>query len=110
MSLSVTGTIIAIFPEVQVNVSLNKREFAVQEANRGVSESLKFELVLDRTALIVPFNVGDSVKVSYNVLGRNTIPTDATTYVNTLEAYAVTPSFTASPVDPLTDPAPVQDF
>ncbi len=70
MALEIQGKLIAVFDEQQVSGSFKKREFVVETNENNFTEQIKFELVQDRTDLIDPYQIGEDVKVSFNLKGR----------------------------------------
>lgn len=70
MSFELAGTIIDIFDENQVTDKFKKREFVVETSDKGFTEQIKFQLVQDKTNLIEGFQVGQPVKVHFNIKGN----------------------------------------
>ena len=61
-----TGTIKEIYPEEKISESLSKRRFIIEEDGK-YKNTICFELINGRTDLIDPYQIGDNVKVSYNI-------------------------------------------
>ena len=110
MSYEITGKLIARFDIVQRTETFKTREFVIEKTEdingRTITNYAKFQCVQDRTAMPDRFNIGDNVKVLFNIkgskwnkdgkdnyitnldawrmeavqLGGNTAPTDASTY------------------------------
>ena len=85
MSQEVTGTI-KLIKEIQTFASgFEKREIIVTITDGKYEQDIKFELLKDDVVKSDKFNVGDSVKVSYNLRGNYYEPKDA--YYNSLQAW-----------------------
>lgn len=70
MALELTGKLVEKFEEQQISDKFKKREFVLETSENNFTEQIKFELVQDRTDLIDPYNIGEEVKVSFNLKGR----------------------------------------
>ncbi|MBN2668992.1 MAG: DUF3127 domain-containing protein [Bacteroidales bacterium] len=70
MALELTGKLIEKFDEQAISGSFKKREFVVETNENNFTEQIKFELVQDRTDIIDPYQIGETVKVSFNLKGR----------------------------------------
>lgn len=70
MSYEITGIVLEIFNEVQVNERFKKREFVLETNDGGFSEQILFQLTQDKTSLIDGFNKGDRIKVFFNIKGN----------------------------------------
>ncbi len=70
MALEIQGKLIEVFDEQKISDSFKKREFVVETNENNFTEQIKFELVQDRTDLIDPYQIGEDVKVSFNLKGR----------------------------------------
>ncbi|MGD8323538.1 MAG: DUF3127 domain-containing protein [Gammaproteobacteria bacterium] len=84
-----TGEIRAIMDEQQVTDSFRKREFALEIDDGRYSQTVKFQLVQDKTELLDDFEVGEKVRVHFNLRGREyTRKSDgATDYWTNLECW-----------------------
>ncbi len=65
-----TGTIVSIMDTQQVSDTFKKREFAIEIPDGQYPQSVKFQLVQDKTALLDNYAVGQQVKVFFNLRGR----------------------------------------
>jgi single-strand DNA-binding protein len=65
-----TGEIRAIMDTQQVTDSFKKREFALEIENGRYPQTVKFQLVQDKTDLLDDFEVGQQVHVHFNLRGR----------------------------------------
>ena len=86
-----TGAIRAIMQTQQVTDSFRKREFALEIEDGRYSQTVKFQLVQDKTELLDEFDVGAQVKVHFNLRGREyTRKSDgATDYWTNLECWRI---------------------
>ena len=73
MSFEVTGKLIVKYDVQQKTESFKSREFVIEKIDdvqgRLISNFIKFQCVQDRTAMVDRFNIGDDVKVSFNIRG-----------------------------------------
>jgi hypothetical protein len=67
------GVIRAIMDPQQVTDSFRKREFALEIDDGRYAQTVKFQLVQDKTALLDDFGVGQQVRVHFNLRGREYI-------------------------------------
>jgi hypothetical protein len=86
-----TGAIRAIMETQQVTDSFRKREFALEIEDGRYSQTVKFQLVQDKTELLDEFDVGAQVRVHFNLRGREyTRRSDgATDYWTNLECWRI---------------------
>ena len=66
----ITGTLKAKFQESQVSDKFRKREFVITENSSQYPQILSFQLTQDRCSLIDNVNLGDEIKVHFNLRGR----------------------------------------
>lgn len=87
--MDVTGIIKAKFDTVQVSEKFKKREFVLTiEPSSPYPQHVSFQLVQDKVSLIDNYNVGEEVKVFFNLKGREwTSPQGETKYFNTIDAW-----------------------
>lgn len=64
------GTLRAILDTQQVNDSFRKREFAVEIEDGKFPQTIKFQTVQDKTELLDAFEVGQQVRVHFDLRGR----------------------------------------
>jgi hypothetical protein len=67
--LSITGTLLEIFPEQTFPSGFSKREFVVQTDDR-YPQPIKFELFKERCSRLDKYQVGDSVRVNFDLRGN----------------------------------------
>jgi single-strand DNA-binding protein len=86
-----TGALHAIMDTQQVTDSFQKREFVLEIEDGRYSQSVKFQLVQDKTELLDDFEVGQQVRVHFNLRGREyTRKSDgATDYWTNLECWRI---------------------
>ena len=58
-----TGTLVSIMDTQQVSDTFKKREFAIEIPDGQYPQSVKFQVVQDKTALLDNYAVGQQVKV-----------------------------------------------
>ncbi len=87
--MEVQGKLIEKYETSKINDSFRKREFVVEYVeNPQYPELLKFDLIQDKCELLEEFNLGDSLKVEFNLKGRKwTDPSGNDKYFNTLQAW-----------------------
>lgn len=93
MLFEITGKLIEKFNAQQVTDRFRKREFVLEtRENVGTNEfveTIKFQLTQDRCDLVDSINVGDDIKVSFNIRGRRWEKNGQVSYFNNLEAWRV---------------------
>ena len=87
--MDIQGKLIQKYETTKINDSFRKREFVVEYAeNPQYPEFLKFDLIQDKCDFLEEFNVGDTLKVEFNLKGRKwTDPSGNDKYFNTLQAW-----------------------
>lgn len=87
--MEVTGKIKVISAEQQVSASFKKRELVVTTEEQ-YPQSIMIEFVQDKSDLLNNFNVGDNVKVSINLGGREWVnPQGETKYFNSIKGWRI---------------------
>jgi single-strand DNA-binding protein len=71
MAFEVSGKIIKILPVESKSATFQTREFVIEIPDGNYTQFVKFQLTQDRCGLVDAFKEGDSVKVSFNLRGRN---------------------------------------
>lgn len=95
MTLEVTGKLLAKYDTIQVSEKFKKREFVIQideEINGNIYTNYgKFQTVQNKCDVIDRFNIGDMLKVSFNVKGNSYVDKKdgATKYITNLDAWRV---------------------
>lgn len=87
--MEITGKIKVIGSEQQVSASFKKRELVVT-TNTQYPQHIPIEFKQDKTALLDNYKVGQEVKVSTNILGREWVnPSGETKYFLGLEGWRI---------------------
>src|SRR5690606_9145012 len=87
--MEVSGTIKVINAEQQVSASFKKRELVVTTEEQ-YPQHILIEFTQDRTDLLNAYNVGDAVKVSINLRGREWVNTQGETrYFNSIQGWRI---------------------
>ena len=86
-----SGEIRAIMDTQQVTDSFRKREFALEIEDGRYPQTVKFQLVQDKTEILDDFEVGQQVRVHFNLRGREfTRKNDGSTdYWTNLECWRI---------------------
>ena len=91
MSYEVTGKLVAVYDTMQRTETFKVREFVIEKQDdiggRIISNFIKFQCVQDKTEMPGRFNVGDEVKVSFNLKGNRSDKSGQTTYFTNLDAW-----------------------
>jgi hypothetical protein len=103
MNFEITGNIIEIYKENQVNDKFRKQEFVIErnESANGfeTTDYIKFQLTQNRTALIKSFNTGDMVRVWFNIRGNKWVNDGRINYFVNLDAWKIEPVAKAGEVN-----------
>ena len=92
MNYEISGKLIVKENVQEISATFKKREFVIEvenERNNDWNDFVKFELRQDRCSSIDQYNVGQRVKVSFNVRGRKWEKDGRVSYFTTLEAWRV---------------------
>ncbi len=93
MSFEITGKLVAINETQQVSERFKKREFVLEiseEINGNVyTNYAKMQLVQNKCEIIDNFNIGDNVKVSFNIKGNKWERDGSVNYITNLDAWRV---------------------
>jgi hypothetical protein len=91
MSYELTGKLVAKFETVQRTESFKTREFVVEKSDdingRTIVNYVKFQCVQDKTGIVDRVNIGDNVKVYFNVKGSKWEKDGKTNYITNLDAW-----------------------
>jgi hypothetical protein len=105
MSYELAGKLVAKYDEVQRTATFKTREFAVEKTDdiggRTVTNYVKFQSVQDKTSIIDKVNIGDEIKVYFNIKGSKWEKEGKVNYITNLDAWRieqVLPSGTDHPV------------
>lgn len=67
--MEIKGTLHRIFDEVQVTDKFKKREFVI-ETDEKYPQHVILQLTQDKTDLLEPYELGETINVSINIRGR----------------------------------------
>jgi len=91
MSYEITGKLIARFDIVQRTETFKTREFVIEKTEdingRSITNYAKFQCVQDKTAMVDRFNIGDEVKVQFNIKGTKLMKDGKENYITNLDAW-----------------------
>jgi hypothetical protein len=91
MTYEIAGKLIARFDIVQRNENFKTREFVIEKTEdingRSFTNYIKFQCVQDKTAMPDRFNIGDEVKVQFNIKGSRWEKDGRTNYITNLDAW-----------------------
>ena len=89
--MEVIGIIKAKFDTTVVSERFKKRDFVLTvEPGSPYPQHVSFQLVQDKVSLVDSLNVGDEVKVLFNLKGREWVsPQGETKYFNTIDAWRI---------------------
>lgn len=91
MSYELTGKLVAKYDTVQRSETFKTREFVIEKTDdingRTITNYVKFQCVQDKTALPDKFNLGDEVKVMFNLKGSKWVKDGRENYITNLDAW-----------------------
>jgi hypothetical protein len=91
MSYELTGKLVAKYDTVQRSETFKTREFVIEKNDdingRTITNYVKFQCVQDKTALPDKFNLGDEVKVHFNLKGSKWVKDGRENYITNLDAW-----------------------
>jgi translation initiation factor IF-3 len=87
--MEVSGKIRVVNPEVQVSATFKKRELVVSTEEQ-YPQHISVNFVQDKCDLLNNYNVGEAVKVSINLRGREWVnPQGETKYFNDIQGWKI---------------------
>lgn len=87
--MEVTGRVKLISPEQQVSASFRKRELVIT-TDEQYPQHIMIEFTQDKCELLNSYNVGEEVKVSINLRGREWVsPQGETRYFNSIQGWRI---------------------
>ena len=93
MSFEITGKLLEKFDAIQRTETFKVREFVVEKSDdingRIITNVIKFQSTQDRTDIIDRVNVGDEVKVYFNIRGSKWEKDGKVSYFNNLDAWRI---------------------
>lgn len=91
MSYEIVGKLVAVFEIVQRKETFKTREFVIEKTEdiggRVITNYVKFQCVQDRTSMPDRFNLGDEVKVQFNIKGTKWVKDGRENYITNLDAW-----------------------
>lgn len=91
MSYEITGKLVAKFDIIQRSETFKTREFVLEKSEdiggRVITNYVKFQCVQDKTAMPDRFNIGDDVRVQFNIKGTKWIKDGRENYITNLDAW-----------------------
>lgn len=93
MSYELTGKLLIKFDTMQRTESFKTREFVIEKSEdingKLITNFIKFQCVQDRTGIIDRVNVGDEIKVYFNIRGSKWEKDGRVSYFNNLDAWRI---------------------
>ncbi|HEY5391038.1 MAG TPA: DUF3127 domain-containing protein [Hanamia sp.] len=93
MSYELTGKLFLKFDTVQKTETFKTREFVVEKSEdingKLITSYIKFQCLQDRTGIVDRVNVGDEIKVHFNIKGSKWEKNGAVSYFNNLDAWRI---------------------
>ena len=101
----VTGKLEVIYDAQQISEKFRKREFVLEVQSGMYPEYPKFQLTQEKCQFLDTFEVGELVKVCFNLRGRPYEKNGEKTYFTNIEAWRIELA-TGAPTAPPTAPPP----
>ena len=93
MSYEITGKLVAKFEIVQRTETFKTREFVIEKSEdiggRIITNYVKFQSVQDKTALLDRYNLGNDIKVQFNIKGTKWNKDGKDGYITNLDAWRI---------------------
>ena len=93
ISYELTGKLVAKYDTVQRTETFKTREFAVEKTEdfngRTITNYAKFQCVQDKTTIIDRVNIGDEIKVYFNIKGSKWEKDGKINYITNLDAWRI---------------------
>ncbi len=93
MSYDLTGRLLAKYDTIQRSETFKTKEFVVEKSEdiggRIITNYIKFQCVQEKTNIIDRVNVGDEVKVYFNIKGSKWEKEGRTNYITNLDAWKI---------------------
>ncbi len=91
MSYEISGKLVAKYDTVQRTETFKTREFVIEKSDdingRMITNYVKFQCVQDKTTMVDRFNIGDDVKVMFNIKGTKWVKDGRENYITNLDAW-----------------------
>lgn len=111
--MDITGKLIDRTDVIQVSEKFRKREFVIEYVeNPQYPEVICFELTQDRCDMVDAYQLGQCIKVHFDLKGRKWEPNDGrpARYFNTLQAWRIEPGQMQQQGQLMAQPQPTQQF
>lgn len=93
MSYELTGKLLEKFETIQRTETFKIREFIVEKSEevngKTITNFIKFQSVQDKTGIIDKVNVGDEIKVYFNIRGSKWNKDGRVSYFSNLDAWRI---------------------
>jgi len=93
MSYELTGKLLEKFDVMQRTETFKVREFVVEKTEdingKTITNYIKFQCVQDRTNIVDRVNIGDEIKVYFNIKGTKWEKDGRTSYFSNLDAWRI---------------------
>src|SRR5436190_12749968 len=96
-SFETQGKLTEIFDEQQVSEKFKKREFVLEIPDGAYTQFIKFQLTQDKCSLLDQYNVGQDVKVAFNLQGKPFTKNGTAMYFTNLSAWRIDAANGAAP-------------
>ncbi len=107
--MEVSGKVKVVSPEMQVSATFRKRELVVT-TDEQYPQHIMIEFIQDKSDLLNNIAVGDAVKVSINLGGREWVnPQGETKYFNSIRGWRIEKLQTEAPAAPQMPPMPAAE-
>lgn len=88
--MELTGIVKVIGNTEVVSEKFKKREIVITDNSSQYPQHISFQLTQDKVSLVDKVNIGDEIKVHFNLRGKEwTSPTGQVRYFNTIEIWSV---------------------
>jgi hypothetical protein len=88
--METTGILKLVGATTKVSDKFQKREFVLTtEANTPYPQHVQFQVTQDKCSVLDSYNVGEEVKIQFNLRGREWNGPEGVKYFNTLEAWRI---------------------
>ena len=93
MSYELTGKLVVKYDIMQRSETFKTREFVIEKTEdiggRSITNFIKFQCVQDKTNIIDRVNIGDEVKVYFNIKGSKWEKEGRSNYFTNLDAWRI---------------------
>src|SRR3954451_13228541 len=93
MSYELIGKLVAKYDTQQKTATFKTREFAVEKTEdiggRTITNYVKFQSVQDKTSIIDKVNIGDEIKIYFNIKGSKWEKDGKVNYITNLDAWRI---------------------